>query len=1639
MGNDGISHGGRRNGNKRHNRETGNGRGGSKETYRGQGKGYPDGGHNGRGGMENGEETAEWSGYDEEGTGYDGDDGSFGEGERGGGSQGGRLTDGSQKSHEEEEEMHVGQALSDQHKLYNDLFKKYNRRARPIISHEDVIKVQFEIALFNVLSLDSKNGVMITNSELIMKWNDPYLRWDPRYYNDTTSLRVPYQDVWYPDIILYNTADTSYENSLIRTNVIIEHTGNCKLISHAVFTSVCNIDIQWFPFDQQTCPMIFASWTADVTQMVLVQGSSDITRYSPNHEFFMENFYSKAYEDFDPCCDKPFSMISIHIQLQRRVKFALFFFIVPGVLINVCALLVFSLPAETGEKMGLGVNALLAMIVFLMAMTENLPPTETLPLAGIYYGVCLVVVTINIAFSVYVLNLSYSGDRGYEVPIWMRIVTLFSAKVVFMKVPRFIEELWDLDENQKISKDKVRPFTANFDPTNNISAIKHCPNVNAGDSEVIKAIPSCLSAGDRPTTTENANASANTNTNSKSNTNANTTSAEHKLFGVLFSNYNKHIRPIRKHGDVTYVFFELSLFDVLMLDTKNQFIRTNTEIIMKWKDDYLSWEPADYEDTRVIRIPYKNIWYPDIIMMNTNDADYEGLILNSNAIVFHTGEVELVSHGIFNAICSLDIQYYPFDQQLCHLTFSSWTYDKNEIILLPGPADLSKFTQNPMFFLEDFYSEYMEVHNPCCKYPMSTIVFYIQIQRRTIFSLFFFIMPGILINICALMVFSLPSETGEKVGLGINSMLAMMVFLMAMTEKLPPTEKLPLAGVYYGACITMIALNITFSVGVLNLNVMGMRGYKVPQNLRIVTLFVAKMFVVRIPTVVRERWCLDKLRGYLSSPEHIRAHSSSPEHLSAHSSSPEHLTAHYSSPEKVSAQSSSPEHLSAQLSSPEHLTEHLSAQSNSPENFSPEHLCAHSSYPECLSAHSSSPENLSSLTNSTEHLSAQPSSPEHLSAHSNSTGNLSDPSSSPFHEHLSDYSSSLEHLSAHSSSSEHLSAQSSSPEHLSAHQSSLKHLRAYSSSPEYMGAHSSSLEHLSAHSCSPEHLSAYSSSLSSGVLTEVPLIPLNTCAHSSSPEHLSAHSSSPECLSPHTSSPEYLSPYTSSPEHLSAQPSSSENLTAQSSSPENLRAHSSSTEHVSAHSNSPENLSAHYSSPEHLSAQSGSPEHLSAHSSSPELLTAHSSSPVHLSAQSSSPEHLSTHSSSLEHLSAHSCSLKHLCLHSRFPLHLSAQPNSPEPLNDQSSSPDSTELLSAHSSSPEHLIAHSSSSEHLSSHSSSPDHLKAHLSFPEDLSPLSSSPDHLSSYSSSPEHLSAHSSSPEDLYTLSSSPKNLSSPEHLSAHSSSPEHLIAHSSSPEHLISHSSSPEHLIAHLSSSEHLSAHLCSPEHLSTLSSSPEHLMAHSSSPEHSHSEHLPSKHKNRVDPSGVKKSFLASLQERGAVTQTKVEPFEEVRDTGGSLVKVFTVEPAPPPSQPQPHSPTPPQPPKFFEEEKDFDYDTLQDPFQKRALMALETMSNVLTRKAKASLKHQEVKDLIEEWKFISRVTDRTLFVTFTLACLFFNVIILTSSPFREKFDYCPLEEGCDDMTFDEIKQITLLSATNAHVTGEDVGMGGHSWH
>ena len=45
------------------------------------------------------------------------------------------------------------------------------------------------------------------------------------------------------------------------------------------------------------------------------------------------------------------------------------------------------------------------------------------------------------------------------------------------------------------------------------------------------------------------------------------------------------------------------------------------------------------------------------------------------AVVSSDGTVFWMPPAIFKSTCSIDIEYFPFDVQTCHLKLGSWTYD----------------------------------------------------------------------------------------------------------------------------------------------------------------------------------------------------------------------------------------------------------------------------------------------------------------------------------------------------------------------------------------------------------------------------------------------------------------------------------------------------------------------------------------------------------------------------------------------------------------------------------------------------------------------------------------------------------------------------------------------------------------------------------------------------------------------------------------------------------------------------------------------------------------------------------------------------------------------------------------------------
>lgn len=51
------------------------------------------------------------------------------------------------------------------------------------------------------------------------------------------------------------------------TKATLKYTGEVVWRPPAIYKSSCEIDVEWFPFDEQSCNMKFGSWTYDGFQV----------------------------------------------------------------------------------------------------------------------------------------------------------------------------------------------------------------------------------------------------------------------------------------------------------------------------------------------------------------------------------------------------------------------------------------------------------------------------------------------------------------------------------------------------------------------------------------------------------------------------------------------------------------------------------------------------------------------------------------------------------------------------------------------------------------------------------------------------------------------------------------------------------------------------------------------------------------------------------------------------------------------------------------------------------------------------------------------------------------------------------------------------------------------------------------------------------------------------------------------------------------------------------------------------------------------------------------------------------------------------------------------------------------------------
>ena len=91
---------------------------------------------------------------------------------------------------------------------------------------------------------------------------------------------------------------------------------------------------------------------------------------------------------------------------------------------------------------------------------------------------------------------------------------------------------------------------------------------------------------------------------------------EQRLFTYLFANYNRDLRPVLDKEQTIVVYIGVNLIQIFDLDEQNQVLIANCWIDMEWIDHYIHWNPLQFSDLEIVRVPSHLLWQPDIVLYN---------------------------------------------------------------------------------------------------------------------------------------------------------------------------------------------------------------------------------------------------------------------------------------------------------------------------------------------------------------------------------------------------------------------------------------------------------------------------------------------------------------------------------------------------------------------------------------------------------------------------------------------------------------------------------------------------------------------------------------------------------------------------------------------------------------------------------------------------------------------------------------------------------------------------------------------------------------------------------------------------------------------------------------------------------------
>ena len=336
-----------------------------------------------------------------------------------------------------------------------------------------------------------------------------------------------------------------------------------------------------------------------------------------------------------------------------------------------------------------------------------------------------------------------------------------------------------------------------------------------------------------------------------------------RLYSDLMKDYNQNVYPANDQSQDINILISMGALQLVDLDEISGRFAMAGVLYISWRDESLTWDPNQYNNTLAIEFPKENVWIPPLLLLNPFDQvidlkeGHDLVTYNSNGSSLWT------TIDLFSTSCQIDVTVYPYDTQTCKISFASDNYHSPKM----------NFISKNEYMRTDLYHEHgiwsllntsARVHTIQARHS-KMIEFKMTLKRKSLFLTFNIIFPVLVIMVLNLQVFILPVESGERVSYVTTTLLALTVFLTIISDDLPTiSDPMP------SLCLFIIT-NLIISVVVCIATIIQLNLYYRDESTAQIPIWIKRLYFIRNSrTSSMEQMNTNEKNEYYSSEDTVK-------------------------------------------------------------------------------------------------------------------------------------------------------------------------------------------------------------------------------------------------------------------------------------------------------------------------------------------------------------------------------------------------------------------------------------------------------------------------------------------------------------------------------------------------------------------------------------------------------------------------------------------------------------------------------------------------------------------------------------------------------------------------------------------------